>query len=331
MSVLDTDILDDRGDVLPFSRLAELWPLEGWRDVVRVPAGKNEHLRLTTGEGVFYLRRSYRSKSLDELTPQLLLMRLLRMRGLPVPVPMSSTEGLQWAEVEGRLWVVTRALPGSPYDDGSAAHLRGLGRMLARYHATVADLQGASAEPRPLAELRERLINLESDDPLRERAERVVDELTLLSPDLPRLIVHGGARRGSLLFDEDEVVGLLDLDSAHPDVRVLDLAVAVHDVGKVYTSFGAEDHQVNLDLDRVAGLLSAYCEVGTLSMSEAAALPLLIEAKRLKRALARLGRLREGEPLSVNDHAKVELERNRLVWLDNHRLDLELICATRAR
>ena len=331
MSIIDTNILDRRGEPLPFSRLAELWPLEGWRAVVRVPGGKNEHLRLTTGEGDFYLRRSYCSKSLDELTPQLLLMRLLRMRGLPVPVPVSSTEGLQWAEVEGRLWVLTPALPGSPYDDRSADHLRAFGRMIARYHSTVSDLQGARDEPRPLVELREQLAGLESDDPLLERAERVVDELALLSPDLPRLIVHGGARRGSLLFEGDEVVSLLDFDSAHPDVRVLDLAVAVHDVGKVYTSVGADDHQVNLDLDRVVGLLSAYCEVGTLTMSEAAALPLLIEAKRLKRALARLGRLRDGEQLSVNDHAKVELERNRLAWLDDHRHDLELICATGAR
>ncbi|MGH3587951.1 MAG: phosphotransferase [Pseudonocardia sp.] len=324
------DIRDRNGLPFPLSALAELWPLDGWREVVRVPGGRNEHLRVTTGDGVYFLRRSYRSKSLDELTPQLLLMRLLRLRGLPVPVPVSNTEGLQWAEVEGRLWVMTRALSGSPYD-GSPGHLRALGLTMAHYHHTVADLPGGNVEPRPLVELRERVAGLEAGSALTERAEQVVEELSALSPELPRLIVHGGARGSSLLFAGDEVVGILAFDNAHPDVRVLDLAVAVQDVGKGSLSPGVDDQSGDLDLDRVADLLSAYCETGYLTLTEAAALPLMIEATRLRGALSRIPRQREGEPLSVSDRARIDRERSRLRWLDDHRRDLELICAARAR
>jgi homoserine kinase type II len=177
-----------------------------------------------------------------------------------------------------------------------------------------------------VAELRARLAADGLDPELRARAGDVVDRLTALLPELPRVVVHGGARRGSLVFAGDRVVGVLDFDSAHADVRVLDLAVAVHDVGKVYTRLGDEDHKVALDLDRVAGVLGAYREEVRTTPAEAEALPLLLEAKRLKRALGRINRARAGEALSDNDHAKIQLEDSRLLWLDGHRAELVAAC-----
>jgi homoserine kinase type II len=198
--------------------------------------------------------------------------------------------------------------------------------VLGRYHRLVADLPAVVAEPPALTEVRLRATRPDVDPALQARAVAVVDRLTALLPELPRVVVHGGARRGSLLFDGDRVVGVLDFDSAHADVRVLDLAVAVHDVGKVYTRLGDEDHKVALDLDRVTAVLAAYrAEVRT-SPAEAEALPLLLEAKRLKRALGRISRARAGERLSDNDHAKIRLEDNRLLWLDGHREDLAAAC-----
>jgi len=94
--------------------------------------------------------------------------------------------------------------------------------------------------------------------------------------------VHGGARRSSLLFARERGRGVLDFDSAHPDVRMLDLAVAVHDVGKVYTRPGEADHKVALNLDRIADLIAAYAREVAPTSAELRALPLLFEAKRLK-------------------------------------------------
>jgi homoserine kinase type II len=107
---------------------------------------------------------------------------------------------------------------------------------------------------------------------------------------------------------------------------VLDLATAVHDVGKIYTRVGAEDHKVALDLDRVAEVLAAYRGELRPTPAEVDALLLLLEAKRLKRGLGRRGRARAGEPLSDNDHAKIALEDNRLHWLDRHRDALVAVC-----
>ena len=121
-----------------------------------------------------------------------------------------------------------------------------------------------------------------------------MDRLTALLPELPTVVVHGGARRGSLLFDGEQVAGVLDFDSAHADVRVLDLAVSVHDVGKVYTHLGQEDHKVALDLGRVTEVLDAYRGQVRTTPAEAEALPLFLEAKRLHRALGRRNRAGPG-------------------------------------
>ncbi|WP_222267299.1 phosphotransferase enzyme family protein [Modestobacter marinus] len=326
MTAATAPLLDRSGEPLPLPELADLWPLGGWQSVDRVLGGKNEHLRLVTGDGVHYLRRSPRTKSEEELVAQLELMRLLRSRGFPAPEVVPTRAGADHVQVQGRWWVVTRGIAGTPFDDGSRAHLRALGQVLGRYHRLVADLPAVMAEPPALAELRLRAARPDVDPALQARAVDVVGRLTALLPELPRVVVHGGARRGSLLFDGERVVGVLDFDSAHADVRVLDLAVAVHDVGKVYTRLGDEDHKVALDLDRVTAVLAAYrAEVRT-APAEAEALPLLAEAKRLKRALGRINRARAGEQLSDNDHAKIRLEDNRLLWLDGHREELVAAC-----
>jgi homoserine kinase type II len=320
------DFIDRRGDPYPLADLRAHWPLGAWYEAVPIVGGKNEHVRLRTRDGTVFLRRSYRSKRRDELRAQLALMRLLRAGGLPVPVVVPTTDGEDDAQIHGRLYTVTCALDGGPYDDSSARHLRALGSTLAAYHRLVRHLPATDGQPWIAEELAARA-TLPGDPELSEHARRVARDLQRLLPDLPRCIVHGGARRGSLLFAGDTVAGVLDFDSAHPDVRVLDLAVAAHDVGKVYTQLGAADHKVALDLGRVQGLLQGYAGAGgVVTAAEAAALPLLIEAKRLKRALGRLHRHERGDPLSSNDLAKIELERNRLRWLAAHREQLAAAC-----
>ena len=319
-------LVDHAGVELPLAELAALWPLGGWDSVSLVPGGKNEHFRVASAEGICYLRRSYRAKPLDELAGQLALMRLLRERGFPAPELVPARSGADHVELCGRWWIATRGVAGEPFDDGSLAHVRALGATLGRYHQVVADQPAPAVEPALLQELRGRAAEPGIDPALRTRAADVAARLTGLLPELPRTVVHGGARRGSLVFDGGQVAGVLDFDSAHPDVRALDLAVAVHDVGKVYTGSGDADNKVALDLGRIADLLAAYSRGMQPTAAEMEALPLLLEAKRLKRGLGRRRRALDGEVLSGNDFEKIRLEDERLAWLDGNREALAGVC-----
>ncbi|MDI3213972.1 phosphotransferase [Arthrobacter sp. AL12] len=318
-------LLDRAGGQVPLAELAALWPLGGWGSISLVPGGKNEHFRVASADGIHYLRRSYRSKPLDELEGQLALMRLLRKRGFPAPEVVPARTGADHVELFGRWWIATRGVEGQPFD-GSLAHVRALGATLGRYHRVVADQPVPVAEPALQRELIGRASEPGVDPALRTRAADVAARLAGLLPELPRTVVHGGARRGSLVFDGGQVAGVLDFDSAHPDVRVLDLAVAVHDVGKVYTGSGDADNKVALDLGRVAELLAAYSQETRPTAAEMEALPLLLEAKRLKRGLGRRSRALDGELLSGNDYEKIRIEDQRLAWLDGHREALAGIC-----
>jgi homoserine kinase type II len=132
-------MLDRTGQAQPLAELAGVWPLGGWMAIEPVPGGKNEHLRLFSRDGVHYLRRSYRSKPREELVSQLQLMRLLRSRGFPAPEIVPARTGADHVEITGRLWVATRGVVGTPFDNGSPAHVRALGRTLGWYHRVVAD------------------------------------------------------------------------------------------------------------------------------------------------------------------------------------------------
>jgi Ser/Thr protein kinase RdoA (MazF antagonist) len=45
---------------------------------------------------------------------------------------------------------------------------------------------------------------------------------------LPRSVIHGDFNGGNLLFRNQKLTGVLDFDFAHPDLRVVDIAIAVN-------------------------------------------------------------------------------------------------------
>lgn len=206
MTIAAGVLLDRAGEELPLAELSALWPLGGWASISLVPGGKNEHFRVASADGIHYLRRSYRSKPLDELAAQLALMRLLRARGVPAPEVVPARTGADHVELFGRWWIATRGVAGEPFDDGSLAHVRALGDTLGRYHRVVADQPAPVAEPALLRELRGRAAEPGVDPALRTRAEDVAGRLPVCCRSCPGP-VHGGARRGSLVFDGRQVVG----------------------------------------------------------------------------------------------------------------------------
>ena len=100
---------------------------------------------------------------------------------------------------------------------------------------------------------------------------------------------------------------------------MLDLATAVHDVGK---GTGPRSERVGLGLDRVRALTAAYGAVHPLLSAELELLPPVLLARRLHRMLGRAQRVAAGLPVSDDDRAKVVQEQQHLAWLGAHEAGL---------
>lgn len=336
---------------LPVEALQSAYDLGPWESVELLPGGKSDHYRLVTERGEYALRRSHGSKTSADMRFEHELIAHLRDSGFPAPVIVPATSGETCAIVDGDLYSVSVFVDGSGYEARNTAHLRESARALAEYHWIVASFRPSSPkvqEP-PLNEiLRERLAEVPSPEAVSdfagaysegsprirdllaslpyavEKAEEVLGLLDRLYPELPLLTIHGGCRRGSALFAGDRLITMLDFDSARYEARVVDLAIALHDYAKVFGERDSADFKVPLDLEVVAEFLGAYLEVNPLELTEAAALPALLAARPLKRALGKYQSMIEEERVSEGHVRKTAQEFARVCWLEAHSRELQL-------
>ena len=339
----------DTEQTLPVDALMRAYDLGPWESVELLPGGKSQHYRIVTGRGEYVVRRSYRSKTMGGIYFEHELMAHLRRNGFPSPVVIPSTSGDTCVAVDGRLHCVSLFVRGSPYRAGRVEQLQEVARALATYHRLLASFRPSYPGPRTpylnedlyarLAALRPpaapTTLLADSDGgpyiqqllaSLPGALEEGQSELSRLDPlyaVLPKVVIHGGCRRGSAIFGGDRLITMLDFDSARLEARALDLAIAIHDFAKVYGDPASPEYKVPLNLGVVSLFLSAYQEVNPLEPAEIEALPALLVAKRLKRALGRYHRLCKGAELSEGDLRKMTLEIARVYWLEAHRRELQ--------
>jgi Ser/Thr protein kinase RdoA (MazF antagonist) len=116
---------------------------------------------------------------------------------------------------------------------------------------------------------------------------------------------------------------MLDFDSARLEARVLDLAISFHDFGKVWGEPGSPDFKVPLDLRIVSEFLDAYQEINPLEEAEIEALPTLLAARPLKRALGKYRSMIEDLQTSQGHVRKAAQEVARVRWLEAHQQELQ--------
>ena len=336
---------------LPTAELLGEYALGPVESVTLLPGGKNQHHHLVTPAGAFVVRRSCRSKTAAALDAEHELVAFLRQHGYPAPEAATTGDGRSWTTVGGRLYTVWVYVPGRPFSAEEPGDLVAAARALAAYHHLVdrfeprAPRQHAEGLGDRLADRLAEVLALGGGAPGRaadadaaghralatlpyavEEAQRTLGVLARLAPVLPRTLVHGGCRRGSLRFRGPELAAVLDFDSARREARVVDLGIAVHDFAKRYGDPRSHDYKVALDLEVAARFLGAYAEVNRLDDAEIEVLPALLAAKRLNRSLGRFRRLLEGTT-TPGDAPKVALEMARVRWLAAHADELRAALA----
>lgn len=202
---------------------------------------EHEHWRVEVpGVGVRVLRRYHPRQTQASVAYEHRLLHFLASRDWPVAPAIVASGGSQ-LETEAGRWALFPMRPGEPPEDSQRSMQR-KGAILALLHN---DLRDWDEGQRPGFG---RITDL--DTPLRldgfadfdalvawfaltdpDRAARLEDMRALTVAlldrlgygDLPDGVVYFDCRDGNILFEENDVTGLLGFDAAHRDARVADL------------------------------------------------------------------------------------------------------------
>ena len=335
-------------DTALIEELQTRYDLGRWRSWRRTEAGKsNQSFFVETDAGPVVLRRSSRIKTGPAARFEAALIQHLVGCGYPAPAVVHSRVGDASVEVDGLIHMVTRLLPGAPFDEGESAHLAAAARGLGRYHALVRDLPkdlsaresssvvGLSrrCEAR-LTQVRTVVEPLLTDhDAFARDLDYLTHELRSLdamfeaiASQLTYLIVHGSYSRTALLFTGHELTGVVDYDRAAHDFLVLDLAYALKSIARPRP--GSSDARW-IDVDRAAGFLRSYRTELPLAEADTAGLVVALRTQRLATVDKKCDNLLAKHamvPRRPDDAAGfaglIARETGRLRWIASHEPEL---------
>jgi homoserine kinase type II len=288
---------------------------------------ENTNYRVTTehlGQKRRFVLTLFERLAAEQLPFYLGLMRHLAQAGIPCPNPLPDLDGQILGTLAGKPATLVTWLSGADLTDPSAHACGRIGALLARMHLATLDYAGAQPNLRGLpwwCEVTPRLL------PFLQNAQRdlLEDELAFQieqssrgeAERLPRSAVHADLFRNNVLFDGDEVGGVIDFYFAGVDTWLFDLAVTANDWCIDLTT-GQWDHS------RLNALLEAYQSVRPLESAERRAWPAAQRAGALRFWISRLFDVHLPRPAQVIvPHDPTHFERILRARREApHRLDL---------
>jgi len=206
----------------------------GVRLVAPLGGRLNQHWLVEARRERLVLRRW--AQPADEIDYELRLLARIAALGWPVaPVVVGPIE------LDGHVWSLAPFLPGDPPSEKySIAEQRARGRLLAEFHADLAQLGGFGQRGtwrRCEAILGDPTLDRLLTDHERTRPEEIlilrwhlhrarerIEGLTL--HDRPGIVIHGDFAPWNLRFNSGRLSGILDFELAHWDHRIGDFALA---------------------------------------------------------------------------------------------------------
>ena len=247
-------------------RLVESFDLGKVLKVQPIPEGiVNSNHRLETDREVYFVR-IYEEKGLLGARKAAELASELNTKGVRTPAPLADREGRHIAVVGEKPAAIF------PWIDGAIvcqkmvtrAHATRVGEALAKLH--VAGEGVAIGEGRfRIEDIRRRLFQIKQPkwrDATRELMAAMDRWAPKRTPDLPEGLVHGDLFRDNVLWKENEIVALLDFESASQGSFVWDLAVTI-----LAWCYGDD-----FDRELVGSMIAGYDSVRALSNIEREAL-----------------------------------------------------------
>lgn len=214
----------------------------------------------------------------------------LGQRGVPVAIPILSDDGRICVEHDDALWALTPTLPmpafaGLPTAESllqeDAAYRVAVGEALARMHVALVDcpydIDRGVVGPEQFAQRWDRLrgdLPEETFDVIRRRVEPRWDQVVAAFACADPQRLHGDCHGGNILFTDDRVTGIVDIDHLQVGPRIYDVAyhLAFHLHWVVRTEI-PDGPAVAAMSSATRLLVRGYDAVTPLSEAERAAIP----------------------------------------------------------
>jgi len=277
MSVFTTVTPEQLGACLRNYSIGVLVSLEG------IPAGiENTNYFVITTQGRYVLTLFEKLRP-HELPFYLNLMAHLSSHGIPCPKPIANLDNELLGELNGKPAALVSFLAGKDLLDAQASHCAQVGVMLANMHLAGKTYTLRMDNPRGLkwwkAVMPEIIPLLSAEDAALLREEVRFQSLYRFS-DLPRGVIHADLFRDNVLFDNNQITGVIDFYFACTDALLYDLAIAVND--------WCVANGGRLDPVRTAALLEAYRVARPFTAIERGAWPVMLRAAALRFWVSRL-------------------------------------------
>ena len=239
--------------------LGELVSLRGIEEGI-----ENSNFFLSTTQGEFVLTLFERTPEKD-LPYFLGVMKHLADAGIPSARPMADKQGEILGRLNGRASSIVERLIGRGVEQPNVAQAAALGEVLAKVHLAGRDFSAQRDNDRAASWWNPAAPRLQSKLPA-QQWELLQDELAFQQAQdyaaLPRGVIHADLFRDNVLFDGDQLTGLIDFYYACNDSWIYDLAVCAND--------WAINPTGQLQPDVYHALLAAYQQQRPLSGAEQA-------------------------------------------------------------
>lgn len=262
MSVFTTVTIEQLRAWLQDYTIGEVVELKG------ISAGITNTNYFVTTQQQRYVLTLFEHNTLEELPYFIDLMSHLAHHGVPCPEPVTNHRGESLHLLNGKPAVLMTCLRGQDLKVPAVKHCAEVGRVLAQMHlAGQSFVQNDSATPHrnprdsvwrhnTAAKVMPRLGA--EDQQLLTQTLQFQDGLDMSS--LPQGVIHADLFRDNVLFDGDQIGGLIDFYYAYHDAFIYDLAITVND--------WCVHEDGRLDQEKLGALQSAYEAVRPLTEAE---------------------------------------------------------------
>ena len=233
-----------------------------------------------------YVLTIFERMDASELPYFMRLMKHLAAHGLSCPDVMAQTDGSLLFEFAGKQGCIVSCLPGKTLDQLNTQQLQASGEALATLHRAGSNFPEQRANPTGMQWLDQHIaIVMEKTKQTYgvQAADLLQNELNFQHScnwrDLPTGVIHGDMFVDNILFEGNQVSGIIDFYYAHHAAYAVDIAITLNAQALLLS---------DQDKTRIQAFLNGYESIRPLTPAEHNTLPQILRLTALRFWVSRL-------------------------------------------